>query len=549
MRIKVTKYIILISLLFIYITNVRAVNPITSFTQYTGNNGFVLTQAPNGYNISNACITQAGNNYYITYGTTVSFPSAPIADGSNHSCIASVPTNAFPGPITNTGYCLPDPPISGVDSCSNYFQLTGTPQVFFDPFRGKWHAFVWLYQHTTNYVSTGHLTVSGSADVFPLTGWTYEGCQFSSVTSGTVEGATTEFEPLAGGGYIVYVNGYEYGPYVNGVRLPIGIYYQTNTDPDLSSSSWSTPALAITNSTFPYSEFSGPFVYGNTFYLIGNMTIFGAYQSSQMSTYLYSASSQTSTSWTVENSNLFPWVYVTSLSGYSLNSGIMIGMADINFWDMIDWQGIGAFTITATPISNPQPILYNVSSSFSGNTLIVSGTVALGNGSTPLWAVGLHNLTQSTYSQATWDSWGTHSPGTVSNTFSGTIAANAGDSVVITAYNVGRENSSQTITIAGGTTYSIAGTISGAVQSGVTINLTGTSSASTTIASDGTYSFAGLAAGSYTITPSKTGYTFSPASLSPTITTANVTGENFTASAVVASGSVGVVGSFSGTVH
>jgi hypothetical protein len=99
------------------------------------------------------------------------------------------------------------------------------------------------------------------------------------------------------------------------------------------------------------------------------------------------------------------------------------------------------------------------------------------------------------------------------------------------------------------TTYSITGTISGAVQSGVTITLTGTSSASTTTASDGTYSFTGLSTGSYTITPGKGGYTFSPTSLNPIITTANITGDNFTASAVVASGSSGVAGSFSGTVQ
>ena len=364
-----------------------------------------------------------------------------------------------------------------------------------------------------------------------------------------MEGATSEFVPLAGGGYIDYVNGYDYGPLVNGTRLPIGIYFMTNTDPNLSSSSWSTPTLAITNSTFPYSEFTGPFVYGHTFYLIGNMTVFGAYQSQYMSTYLYSASTQTSTNWTVESSNLFAWVYVTGLLGYSLNSGSMIGMDDVGYWEMIDWQGIGAFTIAATPILNPQPVLSGVSSSLSGSTLTVTGSVTLGGGSTALWEVGLHNTTQGTYSQATWSSWGANSPGTVSNTFSGTIAANSGDGVIVTAYDVGLESSAQTITVSSTTTYTISGTISGAVQSGVTVTLTGTSSASTTTASDGTYSFTGLSAGSYTITPGKTGYTFSPTSLSPTITASNITRENFTDSAVVASGSAGVVGSFSGTVQ
>jgi glycerol uptake facilitator-like aquaporin len=45
------------------------------------------------------------------------------------------------------------------------------------------------------------------------------------------------------------------------------------------------------------------------------------------------------------------------------------------------------------------------------------------------------------------------------------------------------------------------------------------------------------------------GYTFSPATLNPIITTANIGSENFTASAVVASSSSGVAGSFSGMVQ
>ena len=74
------------------------------------------------------------------------------------------------------------------------------------------------------------------------------------------------------------------------------------------------------------------------------------------------------------------------------------------------------------------------------------------------------------------------------------------------------------------------GTGTGVVQSGVTMTLTGASSASTTTASDGTYAFAGLRSGSYTITPSMTGYTFSPTSISATISSSNLPGENFTSS-------------------
>jgi parallel beta-helix repeat protein len=83
------------------------------------------------------------------------------------------------------------------------------------------------------------------------------------------------------------------------------------------------------------------------------------------------------------------------------------------------------------------------------------------------------------------------------------------------------------------TTYSISGTISTAANgSGATLTLSGAASATTTANSSGNYTFTGLANGSYTVSASKTGFTFSPSSLPVTVNGANVTGENFTASAV-----------------
>jgi len=91
-------------------------------------------------------------------------------------------------------------------------------------------------------------------------------------------------------------------------------------------------------------------------------------------------------------------------------------------------------------------------------------------------------------------------------------------------------------------TYSISGTVTGA-GTGVTVALNGASTATTTTDADGSYSFTGLTSGnysftgltngSYTITPSKTGYGFSPVNRGVTINGANVTGQNFTGTAVV----------------
>lgn len=82
-------------------------------------------------------------------------------------------------------------------------------------------------------------------------------------------------------------------------------------------------------------------------------------------------------------------------------------------------------------------------------------------------------------------------------------------------------------------TYTISGTISPAAGgNGTTVTLSGAASATTTANSSGAYTFSGLANGTYTITPSRAGYTFSPTSATVAVNGANVTsGTNFTATA------------------
>lgn len=81
-------------------------------------------------------------------------------------------------------------------------------------------------------------------------------------------------------------------------------------------------------------------------------------------------------------------------------------------------------------------------------------------------------------------------------------------------------------------TYTISGTISpSAGGNGATVTLSGAGSATTTANSSGAYTFMGLANGSYAVTPSHTGYTFSPTSQNATVNGANVSGINFTATA------------------
>jgi hypothetical protein len=77
-------------------------------------------------------------------------------------------------------------------------------------------------------------------------------------------------------------------------------------------------------------------------------------------------------------------------------------------------------------------------------------------------------------------------------------------------------------------------TISGAINpaslgSGVQLSLTG--GATATANASGAYTFSGIADGAYTVTPSSSSATFSPASAQVTVSGANVTAVNFTATA------------------
>jgi hypothetical protein len=77
----------------------------------------------------------------------------------------------------------------------------------------------------------------------------------------------------------------------------------------------------------------------------------------------------------------------------------------------------------------------------------------------------------------------------------------------------------------------LSASISGnAGAGGVTVTYSGASSGSVVADSFGNYILPNLVNGSYTITPSLAGYTFSPSSSSQTVSGTNITGVNFIAS-------------------
>ncbi|MCX5886174.1 MAG: BACON domain-containing carbohydrate-binding protein [Proteobacteria bacterium] len=80
------------------------------------------------------------------------------------------------------------------------------------------------------------------------------------------------------------------------------------------------------------------------------------------------------------------------------------------------------------------------------------------------------------------------------------------------------------------TTFSLSGTLSGDVTEGITMTLFGSLSEVTLTNTSGNYNFTGLSNGSYTVTPNKYLYTFTPASRTVSIADSDLTGVNFTSS-------------------
>jgi hypothetical protein len=89
--------------------------------------------------------------------------------------------------------------------------------------------------------------------------------------------------------------------------------------------------------------------------------------------------------------------------------------------------------------------------------------------------------------------------------------------------------------------YTISGSITpSSAGSGTTMTRGGSGTGNVSADASGNYSFTGLPNGSYTITPTKSGYVFTPGSQGATVNGANVTGINFSAQS--SGGSPGIVG-------
>jgi len=185
-------------------------------------------------------------------------------------------------------------------------------------------------------------------------------------------------------------------------------------------------------------------------------------------------------------------------------------------WTSFSGGGIvGAFSLPATLFSISGTV--SPSASGSGTLLTLSGAAAASATADSSGNYSFAGLANGTYIVTPSKTGFTFSP------ISQTITVNNGNTPGVNFTAIGQ-------------TWSISGNVS-ANGANANVALSGPASASTTADSSGNYSFSGLANGTYTVTPTKSGFTLNPTSQNATVNNGNVTSLNFTATS---SGSTGL---------
>jgi hypothetical protein len=164
----------------------------------------------------------------------------------------------------------------------------------------------------------------------------------------------------------------------------------------------------------------------------------------------------------------------------------------------------------------------------AGPTYSISGTItpaASGSGATITLSGGATGTTTTDASGNYMFSGLANGNYTVTPSKGGFTFTPVNRAVTISGANTTANFSAQSVT------YTVSGTITPAASgAGATVTLSGGGAGTTTADASGNYTFSGLGNGNYTVTPSKTGFTFTPVNQAVTISGANVTA-NFTAQA------------------
>jgi hypothetical protein len=217
--------------------------------------------------------------------------------------------------------------------------------------------------------------------------------------------------------------------------------------------------------------------------------------------------------------------YVRLRALTEVNGGPWTSAAEINV--------LGSAVVT----SGPQVASVSLSpASIAGGGTTSTATVTLTSAPSSNATV---TLVSSNTAAATVPATVTVNAGTTSANFTVTSASTVSAtalSVINATYNGSTAAAMLTVTPGTRATYTLSGNVSPvSLGSGTTLTLSGAGTGTQTADSLGNYTFGNLPNGTYTVTPSKSGFSFTPGSATVTITNASLTGVSFTASSVVSS--------------
>ncbi len=204
------------------------------------------------------------------------------------------------------------------------------------------------------------------------------------------------------------------------------------------------------------------------------------------------------------NNNVYFWSSSDVLKAYSLTNGLLSPSPTSNG------------TISAGVQCGPTP---SISANGTSNGIVwaLQTDAVSTNGPAVLYAFDATNVANVLYSSAT--NAARDNPGAAVKFTVPTVANGK--------VYVGTQNQLSVFAL----TYSISGTITpSAGGAGATVTLSGAASATTSADASGNYTFSGLANGVYTVTPSESGFGFSPAGQTVAVNGANLLGVNFAAS-------------------
>ncbi len=195
-----------------------------------------------------------------------------------------------------------------------------------------------------------------------------------------------------------------------------------------------------------------------------------------------------------------------TLTGYTFNPATQ--SAEVN------GENVADLDFTATPVTSTYSIsgtiLYNSTGLAGVSVALTPGTAVVTTNASGVYT--FTNVANGSY--------------TITPTLTGYTFTPTTQSATVNGANVTGKDFT-----ASAATYSITGTIlfNSAGLNGVSVALTGAATQNTTTNASGVYTFTNVSNGSYTITPTLTGYTFDPATLSANVNNADVTGKDFTA--------------------